>query len=228
MKYNFPTLQEFCETLDKKIGEYHGEKSEELYEILAYLQYILDENVDAGVKPRTALKNIQGYLKNDLESFLYHVIYDEIEVQDISYSGELLEGFDRYVEERSWFEYLNVRHAILADPEVGFEKLEKFTQKKKKEEMNLDLFLEMLSFLATSGNHTQFVELALVILPEVKLERDFLEFSDIVASHYRHLTLPSLSTAVSEIVGRRASLFQPGQDPALLEIKKILEQKLSL
>ena len=227
-----PSLVLFCHELDRQIEEYHRSGANaETPDQLASLQYLLDENVDAGVKPRTALKLVQGHLKNDVESFLYHVIYDEIDAGEVSYPKELLEGFDRYVEERAWFEYLAIRCQISLEPVEGYQQLEEFT-KRKKESDNLDLLLEVLSFLALSGNHSQFSELALHILPSIRSEKDFLELAELTASHYRDLSLDQLSSAVDDILKKRETreLDTPihRHDPSLMELKRVLEQKLAL
>ena len=145
-------------------------------------------------------------------------------------SRELLEGFDRYVEERAWFEYLAIRCQILTEPAEGYEHLEEFT-KRKKEGNNLELLLEVLSFLALSGNHSQFSALALHILSLVRLEKDFVELAELTSSHYRYLSLASLAFAVEEILKKRQAidLETPLEDydPALMELRRILEQRLA-
>ena len=227
-----PSLALFCHELDHQIEEYRQNgPGPETPDHLASLQYLLDENVDAGVKPRTALKVVQGHLKNDVESFLYHLIYDEIDSGQAAYAKELLEGFDRYVEEKAWFEYLSIRCQILSEPTEGYERLEEFT-KRKKEGHNLELLLEVLSFLALSGNHSQFSTLALHILSLVRVEKDFVELLDLTSSHYRYLSLYPISLSVDEILKKRRA-FTPetpveDYDPALQELRKILEQRLAL
>lgn len=223
----------FCQELDKLIESYEKEEPLhlEMADQLAALQYLLDEHVDTGMLPSVAFNEIQKRLTHDLEEFLYHVIYDEIEIGEISYAKELLEGFDRYFQERKWFDYLWARIEAEEDPEEGFERIDELLHRFQ-DEKPVDYFLEILTFLALRGTHEQFVKHAERVLQSLSIERDFREFLHAVSSHYHYLSLHTLACATEKLLHSRFSRAETQlidyQDVGITEVQQILRQKLIL
>jgi hypothetical protein len=223
------TLSIFCDELDYQMVAYDLEKPSEIGDALVYLQQLFEESVDQGLEPTHALQLIQTYCANDIESFLFDYILNEIDANNHSYAVELLEGFKRFVKKQIWFDYLAARTAILDDPEEGYERLERVIDQTD-EETSLDLMEEMLFFLANSGNHSLFYMLAKKTLSLLKLEGDFQEFLEACYAHYDYLELKQPAFAIALLFHARTSL-SPGQpllqsDPGLLEMQAILDQKL--
>ncbi len=95
------SLSLFCDELDYQIILYDAGQSDsptDIQNAIAHLQLILDDNVDAGVKPAKAFEQIQTYCANGLEDFLYDYIFDQIEEGDEAYARDLLDGFYKFLE----------------------------------------------------------------------------------------------------------------------------------
>lgn len=227
------TISIFGRELDYLIEQYENatlEQPEDLYQALAQLHNILDENCENGLSPEDAFSIIQEYVDYDLDSFLYIYILNEIETSDGAYAHDLLDAFLPYVQDKIWFDYLMVRVEILEDLEQGYEKLEEFIEIQLKEEENLDLNLEVLLFLAQSGHHTLYLNLALPSISLLDTEEDFLDFADLAKEHFQTLELESLADQVKNVLENRQPRplnmpFSP-EDPDLLQIHKILTQKV--
>lgn len=225
------TLTLFCRELDRTIEAYESDLplGVDLADLLAALQYLLDEHVDQGIEPSLAFDQIQKCLNHDLENFLYDVIADELDMNETTYAIELLEGFWRYVNEKQWFKFLEIRAEIQQDPEEGFEKLERLLCQQKKEG-DLLFLLEILCFLGKQGSHTDFLELALFLLPKIEREGDFQDYLTIVANHYRALSLLPLALKTEELLAAREEKpdLLDQKDLALDVLKEILHQKLAI
>jgi hypothetical protein len=168
-----PSLTLFCIELEDEIAKYEvNNHSPELPDLLAKLQFLLDEAVDTGLSRKKAFSQLQKTIKYDLESFLYHLIFDEIEAGEIDYAKELFEGFSPYIVEKRWFEFLGIK---LEKENTGI-RLEKLISTLKKEK-NIELALEVLHFLAEKKMKTLFQKLALNLLPTLKRKDDFKEIA---------------------------------------------------
>lgn len=225
------TISIFCDELDTQMMAHDLNQPSEIQDALVYLQQLLEEHVDQGLAPKKAFQVIQMYCANDIESFLFDFILAEIDAGHQSYASELVDGFAKFVKDPLWFDYLAARIGILEDPEEGYEKLEKVI-KSLNQETNLDLIEEMLYFLATTGNHSLFYQLAIKALSLLKLEEDFQEFLEACYAHYDFLELKSPALLIAQTFYDRAKI-PPDQpllqtDPDVLELRKILEQKVHL
>jgi hypothetical protein len=223
------TISIFCDELDHQMMAYDLEKPSEVADALIYLQQLLEEHVDQGLEPKKAFQLIQMYCANDLESFLFDYILHEIDANNQSYASELLDGFKRFAKDPIWFDYLAARTDILADPEEGYEHLEKVIQQVEAD-TSLDLVEEMLFFLANSGNHSLFYALAKKTIPLLRVEEDFREFLEACYAHYDYLELKQPALAIARLFHSRASIALETPllqaDPALVEMRTILEHRL--
>lgn len=225
------TLSIFCDELDYQMTQCDLGHESEIADTLEYLLQILEENVDKGLDPIDILQTIQTYCANEIESFLFDYILSEIEEGNRDYASELLDGFTPYIKDKIWFDYLRARIEYIDDPEVGCRLFEKLNAKID-EAASIDLVEEILYFLADSGNHTLFYDLALKMFDLMKVEDDFREFLEICYIHYDHLDLKEPGLVLSEIFHRRKSLpsdrpLDP-DDPDLQKVRAVLDQKLHL
>lgn len=223
------TLSIFCDELDYQMVAYDLEKPSQIADTLADLQQLLEEYVDQKLEPRQAFQLIQMYCANDLESFLFDYILNEIESGNQSYATELLDGFKRFVKGTEWFDYLTARAELVSDPVEGFEHLERMVHQIHAE-TSLDLVEEILFFLANSGNHSLFYTLAKKTIPSLKCEKDFQEFLEACYAHYDYLELKQPSLAIAFLYHSRCNIptetpLSPS-DPGLMEMRAILDQKL--
>ena len=148
-----PCLSIFCDELDTQIFAYdHAQviHPENIQDIIANLEVILDENTDAGANPVAVFETISHCCANDLEAFLYDYIAEQIDIHNYSYASDLLDGFGKYVKDTSWFDFLRARLLSYTDPESADVIIQKLAQDVKKQK-DLDLGLEVLAFLAKGG-----------------------------------------------------------------------------
>lgn len=231
----FPEKQSltiFCDELDHQIIRYEDEEGQSFLEIqdgVVTLQDVIDKNVDEGVPVKDALPLLQGFCANNLEAFLYNYIFDRIEEENISYAKELIEGFSKYTKEPLFFKLLAIRVEISEDPEEGYEKLENLIDQLK-EETQLELSLDMLAFLAKTGNHSLFTKLAIQIIPSLRTEEDFRDLVLLSVQHFTYVELDVLRVATENLLEKRSSIpldqILSPSDSALLELQSILNQKV--
>lgn len=209
------SLSIFCDELDRLIYNW-DEEPERLQDAIAYLQEVLEENVDGGVDPKEVMARLSAFLANDLESFLYDFIVGQIEEENESYSLDLLEGFLPYVSDRKWFRLLEIR--LMADPEEAGDALEELL-KELDAEPDLDLLLEVIHYMAHVGDEVRFCFLVRRVLPLLEVEGDLVEL-------LRHcVQVESCCEAVEKLLfGRDRDLAAPlpDGDPTIKKLENII------
>lgn len=220
------TLSIFCDELDYQMTQYDLGHESEIADTLEYLLQILEENVDKGLNPFDVMQTLQTYCANEIESFLFDYILTQVEEGNRDYASELLDGFYPYIKETIWFDYLKARIEHLNDPEIGCRLFEKLTVRVGAG-TSIDLVEEILYFLADSGNHSLFYDLAVKMFDLMKVEDDFREFLEICYIHYDHMELREPGLVLSEIFHRRKPLASDTpldpNDPDLQKVRSILE-----
>lgn len=222
-------LSIFCDELDHQIDLYdRGEQSstEAIQDILANLAVILDENMDEGVNPNDVFASICKGCANDVESFLYDFIADQIDSKNASYAADLLEDFQPYVQDSLWFDLLQARVTAMTDVPRALALMRKLL-KQIDELEEYDFYLEVLAFLAQLGNKELFLMALKQALPLLKVEE---EFQDLLATCAEFLLLiddDQAEAAVQEILQQRVNIpmTQPfdarkAPIPVLLDILK--------
>jgi len=223
------TISIFCDELDYQMTAYDLRTPNEIGDALASLQLLLEEQVDRGLEPHLAFQLIQTYCANDIESFLFDYILNDVEEANQQLARDLFDGFQPFVKGKIWFDYLAARIDILDDPEAGYGKLEKVVEQIH-DGVNLDLVEEILFFLAHSGNHSLFYTLAKKALPLVHTEEEFQDFLEACYAHYDYLELKQPAFAISLLFHSRTHIspetMLSQEDPGVKEVRSILEQKL--
>ncbi len=222
------SLSLFCDELDHQIFLYdRGEAAsgEAIQDALANLQIILDENVDEGGKPLEVFQSISEACANDLESFLYDFISEQVDGGNFSYAFELLEGFANYLKGSKWFELLNIRVQMNSDPEIAREELRKLLLKAAKEE-DLEFNFELLATLSQYGDKGEFNKIIRKTVPLLEIEEDFQEVLQLCGDFYRCLDEDQKEQSVLEVLAKRAGV-KPGaplkkNDPDLSELLKVI------
>lgn len=223
-----PSLSIFCDELDHLIYKYDAgeEGNEGIQDAVASLLDILDEGADEGGEPREVLVRVAANCANDLESFLYDYIADQIDDENIRYAGELLEGFGPYVQGDPWFTFLSARVIAVSDIDRANEMLRELVIERHGD---LELDLEMLAFLSQSGDRELFLKLAEETLPLLQREEDLQELLECVAQYYRCLDCDDQEAKVNELMEGRNSAppereLKP-KDPIFAQIRPILRSK---
>lgn len=208
-----PSLSTFCDELDHQIYLYdqgHTEKDGAIQDMLANLQVILDENVDEGGKPLEVFDFVTNSCANDIESFLYDFIAEQVDNQNYLYASELIEGFQKYVKDEKWFEFLKARILAVSDSEVANQSIRQLI-KKITTKPDLEFILEMMAFLVQDGEKDAFVKLAKKGVTLIKVEEDFQDMLLISADFLHSLDEEKQEEELKKILHsrRKRALSEP-------------------
>jgi hypothetical protein len=202
-----PSLSIFCDELDHQIYLYdqgHLKDLIALQDALANLLAILDENVDEGVNPKEAFNLISACCANDIETFLYDLISEQIDEENESYARELLDDFQVYFEANKWFTFLRARLASHSSPKISNKILSQLLEEHL-EEKDLDFNFELLSFMAETGNPQLFKMLTKTTLSLLSTEEDFQDLLFICADYYHRLDQEEAEHQIQHILKNRST-----------------------
>lgn len=200
-----PCVSVFCDEIDHQIYLYDRQQVqnvEAIQDALANLQVILDENVDNGADPLDAFDFLDAGCANDVESFLYDFISDQIDNHNDSYANELLEGFGNYMRDENWFDFLRARLIASSDPREANHLIELFIDDKTSEP-DLELNLEVLAFLVCNGDEKTFSRLVRKAAKLLQIEEDFQALVSVCIDFYHRLDRESIEKALQDILNRR-------------------------
>ena len=222
-------LSIFCDELDYQIYLYdHGktENIEALQDAIANLQVILDENRDEGADPVDAFQAISQACANDLETFLYDYIAEQIDLGNQNYASELLDDFSDYVVDPKWFEFLRARLTGSSDPETAYEMTHELMKDAEKAK-DLEFNFELISLMIEQGGHDDFLKIVKLTQPLLKCEEDFQDLLSAAADFYHRLDQESIENQIQNILTRRKDkrfdLAVNKNDPDFIEFGKILK-----
>lgn len=224
-----PCLSVFCDELDHQIHLYDTgatKNPEEIQDVVANLQVILDENTDEGADPIEVFESISGGCANDVESFLYDYISDQIENDNLSYASDLLDGFNDYVRDFKWFDFLRARYIAFNDQSAANELIPQLIQDSV-EAPDLEYNLELLSFLVQGGERGVLVDLVRKTLPLLRTEEDLQDLLVICVDFFHRLDCEKEENELQKLIRKRSHLHPEGtvdmRDPLINELLHILE-----
>ncbi len=195
------SLSVFCDELDHQIFAYDQgnlDQDESIQDVLANLQVILDENADQGSPPSDLFDGVCQACANDIESFLYDFISEQIDLKNYDYASELIEGFSQYIHEVKWFEFLQVRLLSFTD-EAACKILSRHLVKNCTSQNDLEYDFEVLSFLAQGGDPRDFLEVFKSAIKRLKIEEDFQDMLSICIDYFHYLDNEEKELAVKKI-----------------------------
>ena len=222
-------LSVFCDELDHQInlcdsGE--GEEGEEIQDVLESLRDILDQNTDEGAEPKEVFSEVANACANDVESFLYDYISEQIDDGNYPYASELIDGLYDYVKDVKWFDYLKARVVGSRDIKEGNELIWKLVDETKSQP-NLELYLEILSFLVQGGERELFQDILKISLPIVEVEEDFQDLLQICIDYHCCLDHDAQEQALRKLLDQRKKIAgeEPfsALDPMVSQLLKILQ-----
>lgn len=223
------SLSIFCDELDRRIFLYDQgqiQSDENIQDALANLEEILDENTDIGAEPQDVFRSLSEYLANDLESFLFDYITEQMDAGYEYYATELLEGFYPYMTDLKWFDFLRARLVFSEDVNLA-NQIISLIASELKQEPDLDLQIEILRFMVQTGDRSIFRGLVETTLEQLETEEDFSELMEIVADYYRRLDQEDLESAIEKIMIRRQGKTKTSrfdkEDPDLLILRKLMK-----
>ena len=205
-----PSLSIFCDELDLQILFYDlGEEDnlKDLQKALSNLQDILEDNIDDSQDedPKDLFLSFSQGCANDVESFLYDFISDQIESNNTHYAAELVEGFSEYIQDTSWFKFLKanlsfqedpveanqILHAILSDPD---------------HEPHMELLFDMLSLLVKNGDPFLFFEITKRIVKLIRMEEDFRDLLELASKFLLSLDRDQEDKVIRAIIKQRKKI----------------------
>lgn len=193
-------LSIFCDELDHQIWFYDSEslESDELIQdSLANLIEIFNQNTDAGAEPHEILETVNSYCAHDIMSFLIDYISDLLDNGNQLYASELIEHFASYTQYVAWFDFLRARLLAFSDPVEANIHLSALLE--AKEEMTLDLLMEILRFLTVFGERPVFAEAVRQTLPLLQARSEFEELLDLTADYFRRRDRDELEQAILDL-----------------------------
>lgn len=222
------SLSIFLDELDHQIYLYdtgQSKSSEAVQDALEELAIILDENIDSGVDPVSIFETMSASCANDLESFLYDYTSEQIENENYIYSSELLDNFSDYVPEAKWFEFLRIRIQAVHDTIGANQAIRKLIHEYSKEE-DLEFNLEILSFIAKSGEYDIFINLLKKSIPLLEIEDDFFDLVTLSIEYFERLDLDMKKQQLETLLKSRFKINPEAKfktDAQVAEFIKICE-----
>jgi len=225
-----PCLSTFCDELDHQINLFDLQKAhpESIQDAIANLKVILDENIDNGVDPVEIFETISAGCANDVENFLYDFISEQIDMGNESFATELLEGFEEYLGDVKWFDFLRIRVLAFNDKELADTKIRALVRDLSLEP-DLEFNLEALAFIVKSSDQSVFAAIVKKTIPLLETEEDFLDLLSLSAEFFRYLDRDHEEQLIQQIIDQRSTKTMnrgiSKNDPAFSEIIKICESR---
>lgn len=202
-----PSLSIMCNELDYQIFLYdHGELENPfaLQDALAHFVQILEENVDEGITEDEAFNLISTYCANDVETFLYDFIAEQIDEENESYATELLDDFDPYLKNNKWFKLLQIRICEKNQAKIA-QKISHQVIEEHLGEDDVDFNLELLSVTADLADHPIFAKVIGQTLPIIKHEEEFQDLLIIAIDYFHRLDQENQEFTLKKILEKRSS-----------------------
>lgn len=221
-----PCFSIFCDELDHLIYQYDNAQLNTptgIQDAVAELLSILNENVDAGIEPKDALKRISDYCANDLETFLYDFISEQIDIDHESYAHELLDGFTIFLGENKWFLLLRAKHVGQTNAKLANKLLANLIENHT-DDSDLEFNLELLSLMSIVGMPLLFQKLVEQTIPLVNTEEDFQDLLTICIDYYQRLDEEKIEQKLLNFLQKRSSkLLTTSLNPNDASVKQFLE-----
>jgi hypothetical protein len=201
------TFSIFCDELDHLIDLFEQQEPNihlHLEIALETLEKILDESVDAGLEPKEAFSLACKFCAHDLESFLYDYSAELIRGDKQLDPSKWIDGFYDYINETRWFDFLRTQLLLQVDAVGSNDTLARIIDSLR-EEPDLDLSLEIATYLIHEGDPLLFRNIALFCLDQLETEEDFQDLLAIVADYYRCLDDEEHEEVITAIFQQRAS-----------------------
>lgn len=229
MAPEYPSVSIFCDELDHLIYLYdRGELGDEevMQDALANLENLLDQGADEGVDPIEVFATISASCANDLETFLYDFISEEIDSENYDYASELIDSFYDYIGDVKWFDFLRARVTGATDIDSANEIIEQIWNETL-ENPDIELNFEILSFMIQGGNEVVWAKIFKASLALLEFEEDFKDLLLICADYCRRLDNEAGEREIAQMIERRSAIPQDKEfyqkDPDALSLTKIIE-----
>jgi hypothetical protein len=225
-----PSLTIFCDELDHQITRYdQGEidNPEAIEDLLSNLQIILEEHADDGGDSIELFETVCRGCANDVESFLYDFIAEQIDANNFSYASELLDAFSDYATDIKWFDFLKMQILFDSDP-AGANQI---FQQLLNEGSELEFNLELLAFMVLASDQRDFVNYVVKTASLLVSEEDFQDLLTICLDFYHRLDDDDGEKAIQAILTGRSGKDLENEidqkDPGIAELFKVMSCRLN-
>lgn len=219
-----PSFSIVCNELDYQINLYDEHQLNDplaLQNALTKFAQMLDENADEGIPSKDVLNLISNYCANDIETFLYDFISEQIEVGNEAYVRELLDEFRSHFKGDKWFKLIEIR---LSDP-VNHKFSQRVIEEIVEENLNgedLGFNLEFLAILSEKRFSPFFFLVLRQTLPLVKREEDFQDLLSLVIEFFYEVNLEQQGDFFQGLLEKRTKIPSEkevsSQDPDMVEL----------
>lgn len=202
-----PSLSILCHEMDEQIYLYdQGEVSQlsVLQDTLNQFIKVLDQNVDQNLSPDQAFKLLLTYCANDVETFLYDFISEQIEEENVVYASELLEDFDVYLSHNKWFQLLHLQLYGYSTNKTSQHLIEEILDKHLNVS-TLDFKLEFLSLLVQKGDPLSFHLVLKSAFSSLQTEEEWQDLLIIAIQYLHGLDQKLTENTLIKILKERAS-----------------------
>lgn len=224
-----PCLSVFCDELDHQIYLHDkGESSSErLQDTLTELQVILDEHADRGIDPFEAFQAVTAGCANDIETFLYDFVSEQIDTNNFLYAADLLDAFTPYIEEKKWFTFLRSRLLTASDDPTSNQILKELIQNHIKDR-DLEFNLEILASMVQQGNASLFYHLTEKTIPLLKTEGDFQDLLTLCSDFHHFLDNEEEEKKLQDLLKSRSKNHLEAnfneKEAAVTSLKRMISQ----
>lgn len=184
-----PSLSIICNELDFQICLYDNQELDNpfgLQDALSHFILALDENTDEGIPAEKAFSLISSFCANDIETFLYDFISEQIDEENEIYAHELLDDFDPYLGNNKWFKLLRMRLSEKSHSKSGKIIAHEILEEDLKDN-DLEFNFEFLSILGVLGDDILLTHLMKQTLPLIKKEEEFQDLLNILIDYFHRL-----------------------------------------
>lgn len=203
-----PALSILCDELDYQIYSYDQGtlvNTTDLPDALNNFIEILEENVDQGIKPTEAFQLISTYCANDLESFLYDFISEQIDEDNFSYVHDLIDDFTPFLSDNKWFNLLRARFLGHSNLKAVHNILQDLIENHLNED-NLEFNIELLAFCVEIGDYPTFKTILKQSLNLIHTEEDYQDILHICEDYLHRLDAETEEAQIHSTLKKRATI----------------------
>ena len=200
-----PSLSVLCHALDEQIYLYDQgllDQAGKLQDVLTQFIQVLDQNVDEGLSPTKAFALLLTYCANDVETFLYDFISEQIDEENEAYAFDLLEDLTPYLANNKWFELLQIRLSGYPGTRIA-QKLIENAVEKHLNSSDLEFKLEFLSLLVERGDPATFQLMLKHTFPLIRQEEEWHDLLAISIDYLHRLDQESNEKILLKILEKR-------------------------
>jgi len=203
-----PSLSVLCQNLDEQIYLYdQGQLNQpiQLQEALTQFIQVLHQNVDQGLSSPEAFHLLSTYCANDIETFLYDFISEQIDEENESYAFDLLEEVDPYLAGNKWFDLLHIRLSGYPGSKTS-QKLINQLIETHLTARDIEFNLELLSILIERGDPSTFQAIIKDTLSLIETEEEWQDLLAISIDYFHRLDNEPVERQLLQILKKRAKI----------------------